>query len=102
VSDASSDLLDAAFDLSIHAFTAAQHANARNRLWQDFPWIDLKSISEAYLAACRLHLFATSEIGKIRNLESTAYQPAEGHLSNLEVSAAARVREHCPGFAERT
>jgi hypothetical protein len=90
VFDASGDLLDAAFGLSINAFNAAGHAKARNRLWQDFPWVDFNSISEAYLAACRLHRFAFTVIAKNQ----------ESQLSSLEIMAC--LREQCPGFAERT
>jgi hypothetical protein len=84
------DLLNAAFELAISAYGAAGHAEAKDRLQQRFPQTDFDTITEAYLAACRLH--------------DLAYDAADKHRDGVhsESDALALLRERCAGFAERT
>jgi hypothetical protein len=84
------DLLNASFDVAINAYGAAGHAEAKDRLQHRFPHADFESITEAYLAACRLHDFAYGVADKNR----------DGVYS--EADALAQLREQCPGFPERT
>lgn len=83
-------LLDTAFGIAINSFGAAGHADAKVRLQQCFPDIDINTITEAYLLACRLHDFAYCVADKHRD---GAYSQSE---------ALVMLREQCPGFPEHT
>jgi len=83
-------LLHSSFEAAIKAYGAAGHAEAKDRLQQQFHEMDSDEITEAYLLACRLHDLAYDAADKCRD------------KIHSKSEAIALLKEQCPGFAERT
>ncbi|HUR96527.1 MAG TPA: hypothetical protein VMZ26_00535 [Pyrinomonadaceae bacterium] len=77
-------VMRAAFEATVNFFD--RHAEAKADLQNRFPSLDYRTVSEAYLAACKLR--------------EIAYSVAEKHRDGIYSIEAAllALRTECPGF----
>ena len=83
-------MLDEAFLLAQKAYTASDHANAKEQLQKQYPTHSWDEILDTYLKACNLSQ-QSYEIGDESRIKNT---PDEKALNIME--------NRCPGFSKKT
>lgn len=82
-------MYDAAFVLAQKAYTAADHANAKEKLQKQYPTHSWDEILDTYLKACNL----SDESYKIGD---------ESRIKNISDETSLKVMEsRCPGFSKK-
>jgi len=84
------DILDAAYELATHAFTPPSHADAKDKLHEQFPSLEWDRLVEAYMRGSEL-AEKCYEIGEKARRENIPDQ-----------ASLALLAKKFPGFSDKT